>query len=521
MSVRQWWNVLTVTVGVGWLVAGTVAAQTTTATEPFNGSAYITTQAGQLPIILSAPHGGALPIPNVEPRAGEGLAKVPGGFVTARDTGTEELIRDVADALAQKFGKPPYLVAAKTHRKYADFNRPVELGLEDPDAKPVHDYYHQSLAKACREVQEEFRTGLLLDLHGQGSSEVTVFRGTKNGQTVALLRERFGEAAHTGPESLFGLLKARGWTVHPDPHDGKEQSGFTGGYIVQTYGSHQGYGIDAIQLEFGGDYRTPEARKKTAAVLADAVSEYAKRYLSVEPVAAKPVPGAIDIAVYLGEGASSSRADLMKALQAEPRFRLHDVTVDDIRAGKLKGMKVVIHPGGSGGGQGRALGEEGRTAVRSFVEAGGGYVGVCAGAYLATCDYDWSLNILDAKVLDRKHWNRGFGTVEIVLTDKGRELLGVKESQLPIYYHQGPLLAPAEKPDVADYDGLATYRTEIAKNGAPEGVMPGTTAIASGTHHKGRVFCFSPHPERTTGLESMVVRAVWWTAGGNPAPVPK
>ena len=27
--------------------------------------------------------------------------------------------------------------------------------------------------------------------------------------------------------------------------------------------------------------------------------------------------------------------------------------------------------------------------------------GVCAGAYLATCDYEWSLGVLDAKVVDR------------------------------------------------------------------------------------------------------------------------
>jgi hypothetical protein len=342
-----------------------------------------------------------------------------------------------------------------------------------------------------------------------------VFRGTKNGQTVTLLRERFGEPAHTGEESLWGLLKAGGWKVHPDPHDGREQAGFTGGYIVQHYGGQQAYGIDAIQLEFGMDYRTAANRPKTAAVLADALAEFSKRYLTVEIVAKQPVAGAIDIAIYKGPGTSTSRTELLKALGTEPRFQLHDVTVDDIRGGKLAGMEVLIHPGGSGGGQGRALGEEGRQAVREFVEAGGGYVGVCAGAYLATCDYEWSLHILDAKVIDRQHWARGFGTVEITLSDKGRELLDVTESRLPIYYHQGPLLAPAEKPDVADYDPLATFHTEIAKNGAPKGVMPGTTAIAPGSHHKGRVFCFSP--EKTEGQEPLLVRAVWWTAGGDPA----
>ena len=76
--------------------------------------------------------------------------------------------------------------------------------------------------------------------------------------------------------------------MHPDPHDGKEQSGFTGGYIVQTYGSHQGFGIDAIQLEFGADYRNAEARAKTAAALADALAEYAQRYLTVDLPQRKP-----------------------------------------------------------------------------------------------------------------------------------------------------------------------------------------------------------------------------------------
>jgi N-formylglutamate amidohydrolase/phosphoribosylformylglycinamidine (FGAM) synthase-like amidotransferase family enzyme len=500
---------------VAWLSVGTAAAQSV-AKKPPEVARFVTTQTGQLPIILSAPHGGALVIPDVEAREGKGLAKAPGGFVTARDTGTEELAQEVSRAIEARFGKRPYLVAARSHRQFADMNRPAEQAYEDPDAKPVYDFYHQSLARACRDVQQTFRTGLLLDLHGQGTAKDTVFRGTKNGLTVVLLRERFGEAAHTGTESLWGSLKSRGWKVHPDPHDGKEQAGFTGGYIVQTYGSQQGFGIDAVQLEFGGDYRSAEARAKTAAVLADAIAEYAKRYLTIEPAFRKPTGPTIDVAVYKGDGASASREELLKALATEPRFQVRDVTVDDIRGGKLADVEVLIHPGGSGGGQGRALGEEGRKVVREFVEAGGGYVGVCAGAYLATCDYDWSLNILDARVLDRKHWNRGFGTVEIALTDKGRELLGVKEWQLPIYYHQGPLLAPAEKPDVADYDGLATYRTEIAKNGASEGVMPGTTAIASGVHHKGRVFCFSPHPEKTAGLEPLLVRAVWWTADGDP-----
>lgn len=500
-------------------------------------SRFVQTQVGELPIILSAPHGGKLEVPDVAVRKGEGLAKGGSGFVVDRDTGTEELAQQVAEAIEKRFGKKPYFVIARSHRKYLDPNRPPEIAYENNAAKPVYDAYHLALSNSCREVQQKFHKGLLLDIHGQGTAKDTVFRGTQNGKTVTLLRERFGEAAHSGETSLFGRLQTLGWKVHPDPFDGQEQSGFRGGYIVQTYGSHQGFGIDAIQLEFGADYRAKNAREKTATTLADAIAEYAVSFLDItarvreatEPRPSgnggesfkEPLPNgcgshertpAIQVAVYQGAGTSDSREKLVKVLRTQARFKVRDVTVDDIRSGKLKECHVLIQPGGGGGVQGRALGEEGRRQIREFVKSGGGYVGVCAGAYLATCDYDWSLNILDAKVVDRKHWNRGFGTVEISLSPHGREFFGIDRERLSIYYHQGPLLAPAENPDVPDFDSLAKFETEIAKNGAPTGVMPGCTAIASGVFHKGRVLCISPHPELTDGQEQLLLRGVDWVA---------
>jgi hypothetical protein len=122
-----------------------------------------------------------------------------------------------------------------------------------------------------------------LDIHGQGSSSKTVYRGTGNGKTVVRLKERFGESAHTSDQSFFGMLNRLGWQVYPYPADGKEQSGFTGGYIVQTHGSHRPSGLDAIQLEFGSEYRDKENRSKTADVLTQAIIEYMREY--IEPVA--------------------------------------------------------------------------------------------------------------------------------------------------------------------------------------------------------------------------------------------
>lgn len=214
------------------------------------------------------------------------------------------------------------------------------------------------------------------------------------------------------------------------------------------------------------------------------------------------------IGVYVDEGAGNSVKDLLNALSKFEGISVIKLKASDIRTGKLADLDLLMHPGGSGGGQGRHLGEDGREAIRGFVKSGGGFVGICAGSYLASSDYDWSLHILDAKVIDRKHWNRGRGTVEIALTESGRKLLGTESQKLSIHYAQGPLLAPANRPDIEDYETIATFETEIAKNGAPEGVMKGTTAIAKGKFGSGRVLCFSPHPELTIGLEDMIRIAI-------------
>jgi glutamine amidotransferase-like uncharacterized protein len=222
------------------------------------------------------------------------------------------------------------------------------------------------------------------------------------------------------------------------------------------------------------------------------------------------------IALYSDAGTSSSIEKVKKALANFPDLEVKPVTAEEIRNGALKGADVLLHSGGSGGGQGKALGEKGRSAERDFIAAGGGYVGICAGAYLATCAYDWSLHILDAKVIDRQHWARGTGTVEIALSAEGRKLLGTATPAQAIEYRQGPLLAPAEDPEVPDFTSLATYATEIAKKGAPSGVMVGTTAVASGAFQKGRVIVFSPHPEMTEALWRQLHRAVLWAANRLP-----
>jgi len=227
------------------------------------------------------------------------------------------------------------------------------------------------------------------------------------------------------------------------------------------------------------------------------------------PAAARP----IRVAIYDDTGGSvKGPPNLERCLSAAEGFKTERVTAADIRGGALDRFDVVIHPGGSGSKQAAALEASGCHAVRQFVEQGGGFVGICAGSYLASAHYPWSLGLIDARVVDREHWARGTGDVQILLTPAAREIFAAAEEEVTIYYGQGPLLAPAGRDDIPDYQLLASYETEIAEKGAPHGVMQGTTAIARGTFGNGRVFCFSPHPEKTPELDPYVRAAVLWVA---------
>jgi len=238
----------------------------------------------------------------------------------------------------------------------------------------------------------------------------------------------------------------------------------------------------------------------------------------VEPgeKAAQPAPIRVACFDIAGTGDSGiSARNMRKCLDPSPDFTFKTVTADELRKGALSKIDVLICPGGSGSKQAEALAAEGCKAIREFVQRGGGYVGFCAGAYLAAANYSWSLGLLNATVVDRAHWARGTGNGTLKMTPEGKRLLGATDEIVTCYYGQGPLLAPGGSTNVPAYQVLATYNSEMAKKGAPTGVMIGTTAIAVGTYGQGRVFCFSPHPEKTKGLEDYVRRAVRWAAGKN------
>jgi len=233
---------------------------------------------------------------------------------------------------------------------------------------------------------------------------------------------------------------------------------------------------------------------------------------------------AILVAVYDGGGVGRRAPDAFaRILDANRRMHMRHVGGADIRAGVLEQFDVVIIPGGSGSKEARALGKTGRSRVKEFIRKGGGYIGVCAGAYLASANYDWSLGVCNTRTFtgkrkipgkgSRSMWYRGMSdVVRMELTDEGRKILGDFQGPFDVRYHNGPILSTAGKPNLPAFITLAHFRSEVWLYAPQKGTMVNTPSIVWSPYGKGRVLLISPHPESTRRLHPIIERAVEWVA---------
>lgn len=233
-------------------------------------------------------------------------------------------------------------------------------------------------------------------------------------------------------------------------------------------------------------------------------------------IAAPKNPASLKIAIFDGKGAPGSGIEsVCSKVELMAGSTITRLKPEEIASGGLAGYDVVVFSGGSGSAQAASLGEEGREKVREFVKKGGGYVGICAGAYLACSNFSWGLGILNASTVSSK-WMRGSGFMDSEVTVDGVPILGAVDGTFKVRYNNGPIIKPGTRADLPAYRPLALFRSEVANNGTPVGVMVNSPAQAVSTFGKGRVFISSPHPENTPGLEHFIPRGILWAAGKLP-----
>lgn len=132
----------------------------------FGRNAYIEYIAGNAPVILTAPHGGALTPASMPDRT---AAACGGAATTVTDANTAELVRVMQQRFFARFGSYPHIIISNLSRRKLDPNRrPIEAACGNADAATALAEWHEFIETAKRAVLQASGMGWYMDVHGHG-----------------------------------------------------------------------------------------------------------------------------------------------------------------------------------------------------------------------------------------------------------------------------------------------------------------------------------------------------------------
>lgn len=248
-------------------IPGAESAEKTPGQSYFGTDNYVEYIAGDLPIVLTSPHGGRLK-PEVIPNRTEG--------VTEADSNTQELARAIADEFFRRTGHRPHLIASHLHRSKLDPNREIkEAAQGSPIAERAWQEFHASIKGALAAAVAKHGFAFLVDIHGHAHPIARIELGYAldakqlnpsdkvfdDSQVIGLtgfrdLAARLGgspAALIRGPGSLGDLFESRGIRAVPSPKEptpGDKNPFFSGGYIVRQHAAAADTPkVDGLQIE--------------------------------------------------------------------------------------------------------------------------------------------------------------------------------------------------------------------------------------------------------------------------------
>ncbi|QDU25962.1 N-formylglutamate amidohydrolase [Anatilimnocola aggregata] len=271
----------------------------------FGHDQHIEYIAGDLPFILSAPHGGR--------EKPEGIVDRKEGTF-AFDIGTQELARAIAAEMHQQTGHWPHIIICRISRRKIDCNREiVEACAGNPAAEKIWHDWHRFLTAARDRVVQDFGRGLYIDLHGHGHKIGQLEMGYLHSQldydvsneqlsapqnvtasslqAIAALNRRPYADLVRGDFALGTLLMDRGFPATPSKQRPVPTIPyFRGGYNTGRYG-RDAAPLAGLQIETNS--RGVRDNDKSRAAFAKALTDSLKIYFEAQiglPLAAKSTP---------------------------------------------------------------------------------------------------------------------------------------------------------------------------------------------------------------------------------------
>lgn len=261
---------------------------------------YIEFIEGNMPLVISIPHGGYLIPESIPERICVGCAKNPDVF-------TIEIGTDIRRFIYEKTGFYPYVIINHLHRTRLDPNRNIEeAAVGNIQAEQAWKEFHNYIDSAIYEVEKSFGKGLYIDLHGHRhkikrvelgylltAEELRLDDDFLNDETFFeysslrnLINNNINSYSYTellrGPESFGTMLEDTGYECvpsqkHPSPKIGEPH--FSGGYNTSRHSSVSGNSLDGIQIEIDLELRNdPVRRVDFAESISDVILKYLKTH---------------------------------------------------------------------------------------------------------------------------------------------------------------------------------------------------------------------------------------------------
>ncbi|MDE0958312.1 MAG: arylsulfatase [Planctomycetota bacterium] len=227
---------------------------------------FIDVTPGNIPLVLSAPHGG-IEKPHGVPDRTSG--------VLVRDTNTRELALELAAEIEKQTGGRPFVITNRLHRIKMDPNRAIDEATQGGIfAVAVYRAYHSAVEASCRAAQTIGNgKALLVDLHGHAHPQDWIEVGHLLSSSELTVPDEELEDYEwiRGPRSIGALLEKAGLKAVPSPQNphpaGKKY--FSGGYITSHYRKE---GMRTLQFELPGSMRRGSGRAQSVPALTGAIT---------------------------------------------------------------------------------------------------------------------------------------------------------------------------------------------------------------------------------------------------------
>ena len=234
--------------------------------------------------------------------------------------------------------------------------------------------------------------------------------------------------------------------------------------------------------------------------------------------------------IYVGGGASHSWTWFVDLLERYGYLRLSFLNERDVQSG-LVDLDILIVSGGDTFAVAEALGVTGARAIQQFVEAGGLYIGSCAGAYLplhSSKDPLRHFNFVQARInnLTRElppvrllpnKFSTSYGCSFVfhpvrdevsVRICQWVPIHGGEEIRVPLY--GGPPLQPSDDIlPLAHYSGFTPRSLFLTDPGIAEQVFIGKIAACEKPMGQGYLLLLGPHFEHPDFPEGNQIVAKW------------